>query len=350
MESTANQWELELQASIKKLNEISLSESSSFSTENETAENLTSIENKTEKSAKNIENDNMKQCVDSQSGKLFLMNYQGWHSLTQSPINSILSKSKDALKNSISKSLSNSPVNMRQFSFGKAKLDRTQSNEKSTTIVKKEKESQNSSKSQIYGSLDFETVKTSSDLQAVKTSSSEDNVDSCNNQTDSRIENVDSNNLSRNLSAVSRTEKSPQHTNVVKVQKVHEHGNNFTTHSLNSSPIKRNFLFASKSSRSLNVESVDQQREFKKSVYSASKELPLLSIFRNSQHMSKDKSCSMIDLGDKQNLKTLFENGSNRNLQTVSVERLANARYKLMCKDKCDLKPEVEKNDMPNRL
>lgn len=321
MESTSSQWELELQASMKKLNEIHLGESSCVDTNKE----VTSVgtQNGREKSAKNCQNDNMKQCVDSQPGKFSLTNYQGWHSLTHSPINSIFSKSKDALKNSISKSLSNSPVNMRQFSFVRSKLDRTQSNEKSNGN-KEEKESRNCSESHNCDSLNSPI-----DVSHV-------------NQKDSRNEKVNSEdlprNLSQNIAVDSRTEKSPRHFDVEKVQK-----NNFTTHSLSSSPVKRNSLYGTKSSKSLDVEKeINQNWDFKKP-NCPSKELPLLSIFRNSSGMSKDKSCSMIDLGDKQNLKTLFENSSSRNLQTVSVERLANARHKLVCNENCDLNPELKK-------
>ena len=321
MESTSSQWELELQASMKKINEIHLGESSSVDVDKE----LTSIvtKNESEKSAKEYHSDSVKQCVDSQVGKFSLTNYQGWQSLTQSPINSIISKSKDALKNSISKSLSNSPVNMKQFSFGRSKLDRTQTTEKSTAN-KEGKDSQNCSKSQDYD-LSFDTVKTPSDA-------------SHDNQKDLQKEKINSEDLSHNLSVDSRTEKSARHSDVEKVQK-----DNFTSHSLSSSPIKRHSLYGSKLSKSLDTEKeIDQNRQFKKS-NCHSKELPLLSIFRNSPGMSKDKSCSMVDLGDKQNLKTLFENSSSKNLQTVSVERLANARHNLVYNDNCDLNQELKK-------
>lgn len=319
MESTSSQWELELQASMKKLNEISLGKgNNNFSNNNDEAlDKLSTLD----KLTKNNDNEIVK--MDSQPATRFSLNYQGWQSLAQSPINSIFNKSKDALKNSISKSLSNSPVNMKQFTFSRAKLERQQSVDKSTITNHNNKESQN--------------ITNSSNLNLEKNSPSngiddDDNVDGENLQKD-----VDSQKNSQHTDNNSRTEKS----DIEKVQITPTMvDKNFTTQSLSSSPVKRNYLLNSKSTKSLDINrelSLNANEEFKKP-NCPSKELPLLSIFRNSFGMSKDKSCSMIDLGDKQNLKGLFENSSNKNLQTVSVERLANARHKLMCTDSCELK------------
>lgn len=319
MESTSSQWELELQASMKKLNEISLGKgNNNFPNNNDEAlDKLSTLD----KLTKNNDNEIVK--MDSQPATRFSLNYQGWQSLAQSPINSIFNKSKDALKNSISKSLSNSPVNMKQFTFSRAKLERQQSVDKSTITNHDNKESQN--------------ITNSSNLNLEKNSPSngiddDDNVDGENLQKD-----VDSQKNSQHTDNNSRTEKS----DIEKVQITPTMvDKNFTTQSLSSSPVKRNYLLNSKSTKSLDINrelSLNANEEFKKP-NCPSKELPLLSIFRNSFGMSKDKSCSMIDLGDKQNLKGLFENSSNKNLQTVSVERLANARHKLMCTDNCELK------------
>lgn len=318
MESTSNQWELELQASMKKLNEIPLGKENNVFNENDkTFNKLESIENKSKMEKLMKDNDNVK--VDSQPGK-FSLSYQGWQSLTQSPINSIFSKSKDALKNSISKSLSNSPVNMKQFSFSRAKLERTQSIEK-PIVDKEDKESRKNTKN--CDNLDVQCGISSLETSKIDISQSEveNSQNTCEDDVNSRIEKISD--------------------DIEKVQKERVLDKNFTTHSLSSSPIKRNLLLSSKSTKSLDIarESLNSNRDFKKP-NCPSKELPLLSIFRNS--LSKDKSCSMIDLGDKQNLKSLFENSSNKNLQTVSVERLANARHKLMCNDNCDLKPETQ--------
>ncbi|XP_043460956.1 SH3 domain-binding protein 5 homolog [Leptopilina heterotoma] len=322
MESTSSQWELELQASMKKLNEISLGKGNNNFTDdnNEALDKLSTLE----KLTKNNDNELVK--FDSQPATRFSLNYQGWQSLAQSPINSIFNKSKDALKNSISKSLSNSPVNMKQFTFSRAKLERQQSVDKSTITNDDDdnnKESQN--------------ITNSSNLQLVEKKLPSNIIDDNDEKLQKNSSHVDSEKKSQHTDNNSRTEKS----DIKKVQITPTMvDKNFTTHSLSSSPVKRNYLFNSKSTKSLDINrelSLNANEEFKKP-NCPSKELPLLSIFRNSFGMSKDKSCSMIDLGDKQNLKGLFENSSNKNLQTVSVERLANARHKLMCTDNCELK------------
>lgn len=106
-----------------------------------------------------------------------------------------------------------------------------------------------------------------------------------------------------------------------------------TSYSANSSPVKlKNPLISSaKSSNSENVgwfveKSVPKQFSRK------TKELPLLSLFGPTSTLSmiKGKSCSMIDLDDKQNLKTLLDNSHLGNMQAISAERLANVRPKLV--------------------
>ncbi|KAH0552629.1 SH3 domain-binding protein 5 homolog [Cotesia glomerata] len=65
---------------------------------------------------------------------------------------------------------------------------------------------------------------------------------------------------------------------------------------------------------------------------SSVKELPLLSIFNRSSslRMSRDRSCSMVNLDDKNNIKSILDNTDLKNIQAVSVERLACARNILM--------------------
>lgn len=103
--------------------------------------------------------------------------------------------------------------------------------------------------------------------------------------------------------------------------------------SANSSPMKlKNLLISSaKSSNSENAgrcaeESIPKQFARK------TKELPLLSLFGPTSALSaiKGKSCSMIDLDDKQNLKTLLDNSHLGNMQAISAEKLANVRPKLV--------------------
>lgn len=59
------------------------------------------------------------------------------------------------------------------------------------------------------------------------------------------------------------------------------------------------------------------------------RELPLLSIFKEAG-LSRDKSYSLANLTEKNNLKTLLEGDHLTGIQTVSLERLANARQSLV--------------------
>lgn len=113
--------------------------------------------------------------------------------------------------------------------------------------------------------------------------------------------------------------------------------------SANSSPVKlKNPLISSaKSSNSENMGRFIEE-SIPKHFARKTKELPLLSLFGPTSALSaiKGKSCSMIDLDDKQNLKTLLDNSHLGNMQAISAERLANVRSKLV-----NNYPETKKTD-----
>ncbi|KMQ93546.1 sh3 domain-binding protein 5-like protein [Lasius niger] len=119
-----------------------------------------------------------------------------------------------------------------------------------------------------------------------------------------------------------------------------------TSYSANSSPVKlKNRLISSaKSSDSENVKRFAEGSTPKQFVNKTPsiKELPLLSLIGPTSALSmlKGKSCSMIDLDDKQNLKMLLDNSRLGNIQAISVERLANVRHKLV-----NNYPEIKKTD-----
>jgi len=106
--------------------------------------------------------------------------------------------------------------------------------------------------------------------------------------------------------------------------------------SANSSPRKLKNLLRStaKSTDCESTERLDERFNLKKLAGKTAniKELPLLSFFGSTSALSviRGKSCSMIALDGKQNLKTLLDNSRLGNIQAVSAERLANARYKLV--------------------
>lgn len=106
--------------------------------------------------------------------------------------------------------------------------------------------------------------------------------------------------------------------------------------SANSSPVKlKNLLISSvKSLDAGSTDHLDKSSISKKiaSKTASIKELPLLSLFGQTSALSalRGKSSSMVNLGSKQNLKTLLDNSHLGNIQAISAERLANVRHKLV--------------------
>jgi hypothetical protein len=330
-ESTSTQWELELQASVEKLNNLPFRVSESDNTHSvnkcdvktvgvtkyaESNGNLVS----NEKFVRNDRNDRRKQFDDI---------YQGWQSLTQSPINSIINKSKIAFKNSISKSLSNSPVNIGSFSFGKSKVLSTQITP-DPCISKVEGEiSQQKNEAIINDKYE------NSGIEKQFEASNSDN------QKGSVTENLNTHNKHHEIpdkshdlptQIESQRKTSQLSINDTQVQNVSK-----ATHSLDSTPVRVKPLSSSVFTNSLNNGLNDKVKKVQNDIKSdcsssKAKELPLLSFFQKSTVLkpTKDKSCSMINLNEKQNLKTLLDHSNLGNIQAVSIEKLANARHKLV--------------------
>lgn len=322
-ESTSSNWELELQASMEKLNNLPYKVCESDKTEivnnsdTKTADVTNSKEDSgnvvpNEKVLKNDKNDRRKQLDDI---------YQGWQSLTQSPINSIINRSKLALKNSLSKSLSNSPVNMGSFSFGKSKSQDTQgtSGVQNSHPINENKAIENSTRESITNREQSEASSHKIEIEKVNTQGISREIPSTSVALPART-----------ASPVRPSQLSVDDTQVQKVSKA--------THSLDSTPVRVKPLSSSTFAYSLNDNlsgAGDKLRSVQSSDSSSSKakELPLLSFFQKSNQAlrpTKDKSCSMINLNEKQNLKTLLDKSSLGNIQAVSVEKLANARHKLV--------------------
>lgn len=274
-ETKSNQWEFELQASMEKLNNLTKNNDWQCDKENTNIINLPST-SKFNLPLNELTIDNKKVPIDFQILKKVAVNTT--QSLTQSPINSIINKSKIAIKNSLSKSLNNSPVNI-GFNFIKYK----------NNVQEKLSDDEEKNNTEIH--------------ENNYTSNASINQNKLN--TDNAFDEL-------NLSP-----------------------------SVDSSPVKstlalnQNKLDCMSASSSNNF--VDKPK-FKEPNYKTSsiKELPLLSLFdksnkNNTTLMTKDKSCSLINLNDRNNLKTMLDNNSELdNIQAVSVERLANARHNLM--------------------
>lgn len=269
-ESTSNQWEFELQASIEKLNQLPYETSETNIIESTKANDALKDNN-----SRDVEKN------DQNIRKQFDDFYQGWQSLTQSPFNSFISKSKIALKNSFSRSLTNSPMNRGLFAASKSSPE--DSSDKN-----------------------FEFDK-----------------DNGNEQQESR------------LAVNPNTQEQSKHESPSKLLQPHSNDTQFhhkhrKTLSLNSTPVRNNS--AQFSSNFLNSAQKGPNSNSEQNLSIKTKELPLLSLFQKStsEKLTIDKSCSMINLNEKQNLKALLDSSELGNIQAVSVERLANARHKLV--------------------
>lgn len=279
------------------------------------------------KSLKNDENEQKKLPIDFQILRKLTSNATITSSscdvrqpFTQSPINSILNRSKIAIRNSISKSLSNSPVNM---SFG---FVRSRTGNENCEIENKKYEN---SISTDRGSEENEVSRLSE------------------KSTNSRIEEDGNVEISRDPEKF-RESKVPKSNEIAisedainqKLTKETLEAKKFTqfaSHSVDSTPVRSKPPLCRVTAKSLDHENERLVKcpSFKKipaAKTSSIRELPLLSLFEKTAKtsMSKDKSCSMINLAEKHNLKTLLDNPDLRNIQTVSVERLACARNNLM--------------------
>ncbi|XP_012282767.1 SH3 domain-binding protein 5 homolog [Orussus abietinus] len=362
-ESTSSQWELELQASMEKLNNIPLRKSNfeankdcrDSKLESSTPQSISPLETHVKDLPEASRNESNRSRTDFKSLKrsfargVTLPHYQGWQSLTQSPINSILSRSKIALKNSISKSLTNSPVNLGNFSFGetlkttnaKAKpsiVETTKSNadDKMGSEVEESRGHRNrlenkSNQNREDSNENFETV--------LETKNSSEIIVPAD-----QILNLES--LEKSLNSDADNDKNcVSGSNRLRLQhKSDSRGFNdtgdfenktFLSRSVNVTPTRsRTLVELKKSSKSFDNGDTDGDRESimaDRQVRSA-KELPLLSIFECSVSSKTvmSKSCSMVNLAEKRNLMALLDSSKLGNIHAVSVERLANARHNLV--------------------
>lgn len=325
-EATSSQWELELQASVQKLNTLPMKSCTSDQTDC-----VTRIDSKVVQVDKCSENNYIAASSEKSSNessndrrKQFDI-IQGWQSLAQTPINSLISRSKIALKNSLSKSLSNSPVTSGPFSFVKTKaLDlQIESDQPSSNLFDKNLQQTCANESSTQSTSEESSAKTNCSGNQIDNLCEEDNVNF--------LERNDINEDS-SLKKESRSRPSNLLIDDTQVQNIIK-----TTHSLDSTPVKvkslSSSMFASSLISGLNGKVKRAQNDTQTDCSSSkAKELPLLSFFQKSTVLMppKDKSCSMINLNEKQNLKTLLDNSDLGNIQAASVEKLANARSKLV--------------------
>jgi hypothetical protein len=365
-ESKFIQWELELQASMEKLNRLSIekalcakerdnAQSSSdlrgvleSNTVNRTCYNLLIAEqlntrdsNQFSRSAKRDSN------IAFEEDTAFVGKQVPYLRRSCSTINSAALSNTSTIvsKSNISKSLSNSPVN------------RIASNLENR--ITKKVEGANISKyvPNRMSRLDRKDRKAQSswniitaDIDINATSENQERND-CNTN-DTLVNNVQltssSTTQAANTELLSGSSSSEHHTAESSVVSQHSSQDDATllqtrsifnipqksaSCSANSSPMKvKKLLMSTVSSNS--VEDIDGGSIIKKykSKTASIRELPLLSFFGRTSTLSviRGKSCSMIDLDNKQNLKISLGNSLLSNIQAVSAERLANVRHKLV--------------------
>ncbi|XP_012528141.1 SH3 domain-binding protein 5 homolog [Monomorium pharaonis] len=376
-ESKFTQWELELQASMEKLNRLStenslhvkergaqsssdLPDTVESSVVNETCPDLSSAElsnaHSSNQFSKSTENSRT-----NERGRL-LKSYSTTDSTT-----ALRCASTFVLKSNTSKSLNNSPINKGTSNFENKIAERTGS-----TIISKYVPNRisrfNIKDRKTQSSWDINALN-NADINVTR---KEGGKDSCSNTNDTLANksHVQLSNLPR-VTHVSNIEFLPAKSSlsgrhVAATSGVNQHLENTQNDvalsqlrsnsdilqkrascSANSSPIKRMNVLLS-SAKSLDTESTDQLDKYSISKRFASKtasikELPLLSFFGQTSAISalRGKSSSMINLSGKQNLKTLLDNSHLGNIQAISAERLANVRHKLV--NDC---PEMKTGDV----
>ncbi|EZA46794.1 hypothetical protein DMN91_011860 [Ooceraea biroi] len=337
-ESKFTQWELELQASMEKLNRLSI-EKALYAKERESA--------RTSSDLRDVEVDSVNRtCYNLLTTEQF--NTHSSNRFSRSTENnpeaavegdkqtSHLRRSCSTIdsvatagdaptvtwKSNASKSLSNSPVNRTASSLEKKIPRKVEAVSKyvpnrSSRLDMKNRKAQSSWNISTSPDIDAASraQSSSSTAQAAKTEFPPAEPGSPGQHS------AASSNVSRRFVSLPPTRSAPQKS---------------ASCSANSSPIKLKKLLTSstRSSTSASVEDIDGELVIKryKSKTTSIRELPLLSLFGRASALSalRGKSCSMIDLDSKQNLKTLLDNSLLGNMQAVSAERLANVRHKLV--------------------
>ncbi|XP_014229286.1 SH3 domain-binding protein 5 homolog [Trichogramma pretiosum] len=286
-ESNSNQWEGELQAGIENLNNSSINVCENIKTDNTSSLNDFDLKAPQESRFEKPSQNEAKESTTSKNSNMQLP--------PPSPLNSIINRSKIAFMNSFSKSLTNSSMNIGSFSFGKSKsLDSKGEEDQSHQVKENIKRSE---------SLDDSTKENHQNYQNCKPTYSE-------------IHSV-----------------LTQHHDLQNISKSKDL--NKVTHSLDSTPVRNRSKSTPWTLSSINVLSTETEKDISKQSVSSSlktKEFPLLSFFQKSTNLmpQKNTSSSMINLNEKQHLKTLLDNSALGNLQAASVEKLANARHKLV--------------------
>lgn len=354
-ESKFTQWELELQASMEKLNRLSV-EKSSCVKERENAQSSSDLRDAVE--------------VDTANGTCYNLlpaEQSNAHSLNQLPrstakdLETFVGGSSSVSKSNISKSLNNSPVNRNTSSFQDKAIKKTGSADISKYVPNETSQFDIRSR-RAQSSLNISSINVDVTSEGQRGNKTNDTLVSKSHVQLTNLPTTQANTESLPAeSSLSKEHRSEVRAHNVNQYRVGSHSDvtlsqtrsnsnilqKSASRSANSSPRKlKNLLKSSARSRdSGSTERLDERFNLKKlaSKTASIKELPLLSFFGSTSALSaiRGKSCSMIDLAGKQNLKTLLDNSHLGNIQTVSAERLATARHKLV--NDC---PETKTDDI----
>lgn len=340
-ESKFMQWELELQASMEKLNRLSL-ENPSYERENalssaDREECFVSVGQSNVPDQQSAKDPAILEKDASVDGSLCSQRSSSTIDSTtalRSPASKVVAKSN------VSKSLSGSPVNRRSSNFENRKITEKAASVDMTKYVPNR-----------ISQFDDKSRKTRSSWNIgaprnVDVTKEEQKRDNCSDTSDNLASNLQltssshaqafrnieflpanlSEGVGRHPANSIQNALSPVRSSILRKS---------ASCSANSSPVKS----SPTSSRGLSDSEITERRFGERlaskqfAVKTASiKELPLLSLFGRTSTLSaiRGKSCSMIDLDSKQNLKTLLDNSRLGDIQAVSAERLAYVRHKLV--------------------
>ncbi|XP_014487186.1 PREDICTED: uncharacterized protein LOC106750977 [Dinoponera quadriceps] len=364
-ESKFTQWELELQASMEKLNRLSLENplyvkerenalSSAnlpdagemsgecydfLSTGQSDAQSLSQLSRSTRRNPALLEKD---ASVDGPS--LLPRSSSTADSMTtlRSPA------SKVVMKSNISKSLSSSPVNRRTSNFENRKITKKAASVDMTKYVPnrisqfdvKGRTTQSSWNIGVTNDVD-----TNDELKRDDCGDTSDNLVSKSRSqltslscTQATIRNVEFFPANLPQGVIRYSTNTQDDATLLPTRSSCSIPQKSASCSANSSPVKLKGSLTSSSDSSdseiITGQRLGERSAVKKFIVKTAnvKELPLLSLFGRTSTLSaiRGKSCSMIDLDSKQNLKTLLDNSRLGDIQAISAERLAYVRHKLV--------------------
>lgn len=334
-ESNSSQWELELQASVERLNTLPIKKLNT----NRELENSKYHESgdsnlpqsRVQKSMKNDDNESRKlnQNLSSINKKPLTRtdsttHHQSWNSLSQSPTNSGFNKSETFSTQAFSKSLNNSLVNIGNLIFKKNSVDKEGNDAAEKPDGSNKADQTIAEQGRVRKKITVDMASLDMAELTVATSNGNKEAEEKNDQIRREKSNYENgNDEARSFTGCdgdsdARGRTQGQTSSRLKALTGDGESNekkfNVGSYSSSSSPVRPRTLSKSKVAKSyennLDRDFVECPKPNKPSSKTSSvKELPLLSIIQSfpNSRFSKDRSSSMTDLADKQNLKNVMD-------------------------------------------